>query len=123
MLHSRDRRIAESIRQSLTQVFQGEVQDPRLAPIVTITQVDVTKDLRHATVYYSQMPDDEESLDDMEALLEDSNGFLRSCVARDVNIKFAPSLSFRYDPGPKNFDRINRILKDVQPPKEEDEES
>ena len=110
MLHSRDRRVADSIRQTLSDLFQKDIQDPRLPPIVTFTHVEVAKDLRTAKVFYSHLPDDDRSLTNMEALLRDSAGFIRSRIAKEVNLKFTPTLHFRYDPSSANYQRINTVL-------------
>lgn len=122
MLHSRERRVAESIKHAISRAFQDEMSDPRLPKIVTVTDVVMSRDLRSAKVVYSQIPDDEDALNAMEDLLEDCAGFLRSCVARDVNTKFCPTLNFVYDPSAKRYQRINSILHQIKE-KEQDENS
>ena len=114
MLHSRDKRIEESIKQALSRIIQFEVKDPRVPPIFTVTRVEITKDLRHAKVHYSQMPDDEESLEGTEDFLEDSAGYLRSMIAREVNLKFTPELHFHYDPSQKHYHEIDAKLQDLR---------
>ena len=114
MLHSRDKRIEESIRQALAEAIQFQVSDPRVPTIFTITEVSVAKDLRNAKVYYSQMPDDDEALEMTKEFLRDSGGFLRSAVARAVNLKFTPVMHFSYDPSHKNYQRINTKLNEMK---------
>ncbi len=113
MLHSRDKRVGEAIKQAISRIFQQEISDPRLPQIVTIRHVEVTKDLRHAKVYYSQIPDDEEAMDKMEDLIEESYGFIRSLVADEVNIKFTPDLDFIFDPSEQDYQKINTVLQDI----------
>lgn len=114
MLHSRDKRIEESIKQALSQTIQFEMNDPRVPPIFTITKVTVSKDLRHAKVFYSQMPDEEEDLDETEEFLESCAGYLRHSVADHVNLKFTPELHFEYDPGHKNYQKISEKLNEIR---------
>ena len=114
MLHSRDRRIEEAIHQALSHIFQNEMNDPRLPEIFTITQVKITRDLKHAKAFYSQLPDDEEALARTRELLTDSAGYLRSCVAREVNLRFCPTLSFAHDASPGNYQRISSVLEELR---------
>ncbi len=113
MLHSRDKRLGEAIRQALSVLFQEEIRDPRLPELVTIRHVEVSKDLRSAKVYYSVMPDRDSDLDKMEAVLAKSAGFLRHRVAEEVNVKFAPELHFEYDDSERRYQRINQLLKEA----------
>ena len=114
MLHSRDRRIEESIKQALAHTIQFETNDPRVPPIFTITHVAVSKDMRHAKVFYSQFPDDDELLERTGEFLRDSAGFLRTRIAHQVNLKFTPELHFAYDPSHREYDRINAKLLEIQ---------
>jgi ribosome-binding factor A len=114
MLHSRDKRIEESIKKALSEAFLQELKDPRVPAIFTITRVTVSKDLSHARVYYSQLPDDDAALEQTEELLEDSAGFLRSFVAREVNLKFTPELVFHYDPSQREYQKLNTKLAELR---------
>ena len=110
MLHSRERRVGEQIKEVLAQVIMQDVQDPRRPKILTITDVTVAKDMRHAKVHYSQLPDDDEALARTEEMIADSIGFLRSRVAEEINLRITPDLHFAYDPSQKNYQRINTLL-------------
>ncbi|MCC5877478.1 MAG: 30S ribosome-binding factor RbfA [Candidatus Sumerlaeia bacterium] len=110
MSGNRHKRVGEEIRKYLSTILQSEVSDPRLPAIFTITDVVVTKDLRHAKVYFSQLPDNEDDLDKTVDFLDASIGFLRSRVAQELNMKFCPQLDFRYDESTSNFQSINKVL-------------
>jgi ribosome-binding factor A len=114
MLHSRTKRVEESIRQAVSLLFQQEVQDPRLPAIFTVSHVHVTKDLRQATIHYSQLPDDDEAVEATAEMIDDCRKYVRSRVAEMVNLKFAPDIHFRYSEGEKHFQRINTILKRLE---------
>lgn len=110
MTGNRPRRVAEEIKKSLARIIQQEVSDPRIPVIFTITDVVVTKDLREAKIFFSQIPDNEEDLDKTIEFLDASIGFLRSGVARDINLKFCPQFDFRYDESTSNYQAINQVL-------------
>ena len=114
MLHSRPQRVAAQIKETLSRTIQEDVHDPRKPPIFTITDVVVTKDLRQATVHFSQLPDDEKALNKTEKFLDASMGYLRSVVAKKVNLKFTPNLHFRYDPSAANYQQINSVLQKLR---------
>ncbi len=114
MLHSRDRRIEEAILQALSRAFQQELKDPRLPALFTITQVRISRDLKYAKAYYSQLPDAEADLAETAAMLKDCAGFLRSRVARQVNLKFCPELTFVHDAAPQRYQRISSVLEDLR---------
>ena len=72
----RQRRIAERIRESVASTLERKVKDPRLG-FVTVTDVRITGDLQHATVFYTVMGDEEEQKKTRRAL-ESSKGLIRS---------------------------------------------
>lgn len=114
MLHSRDKRIAGLLKESLARIFQQEISDPRMPQIFTVSEVAVSRDLRHAKVFFSQLPDDDESVERTGDLIASSAGFIRSQVARELNLRHCPALHFEYDPSMLNFQRINSILHKVR---------
>ncbi|MEO0238907.1 MAG: 30S ribosome-binding factor RbfA [candidate division WOR-3 bacterium] len=83
----RSERVAREIMKILQEAILLEVKDPRLSRL-TIVRVDVSGDLKLAKVYY------ESSVEDVEKGLESAKGFLRSVVARELNIRFTPELEF-----------------------------
>jgi ribosome-binding factor A len=130
MLHSRDKRVGEKVRQALAHIFQHEIKDPRVPQFVTITDVHMSRDLRNAKVYYSQIPDDEDSLEAMKDFLEASVGHLRSKLASEVKMKYIAQLTFHYDDSAVRFQKISTLLHKVKdedekrpkPPKVEDDQ-
>ncbi|HOK22584.1 MAG TPA: 30S ribosome-binding factor RbfA [Candidatus Hydrothermia bacterium] len=83
----RSERVAHEIMKILSEVILYEVKDPRLTGI-TILRVDISDDLKYAKVFY------ESNNNDVEEGLYSARGFLRSSVAKELNIKFAPELEF-----------------------------
>lgn len=113
-------RVAEAIRVEIA-TFLGEgAKDPRLVGMITVTGVDVTKDLRHAKVFVSVMGTDVERAATLEAL-EGMAGHLRSRLARVLSLRVAPSLSFKVDESVARAARIEELLAQVRDEKTDDE--
>ena len=90
----RQRRIAERIRESVASTLERKVKDPRLG-FVTVTDVRITGDLQHATVFYTVMGDSVDAEPDVaeaEAGLAKATGALRSLVGAGTGVRFTPTL-------------------------------
>ena len=95
--YSRTQRVADQIQRELAQLIQQEMKDPRLG-MVTVSAVDVTRDLAFADVYVSFLGvDDQKQIDESLEVLKRASGFLRSQLARAIKLRFTPQLRFRYD--------------------------
>jgi ribosome-binding factor A len=89
------------------------VDDPRLE-MVTVTEVVVDADLRHARVFYDSLQGEEGDPEVLEALAEARVG-LQAAIARQARIKRTPELDFRPDPAVRTGERVDRILREVAP--------
>ena len=95
--YSRTQRVADQIQRELAQLIQLEMKDPRLG-MVTVSAVDVTRDLAFADVFVSFLGiDDQKEIDESLEVLKRASGFLRSQLARTIKMRFTPQLRFRYD--------------------------
>jgi ribosome-binding factor A len=108
-------RVAEAIREEVTTFLAEDARDPRLVGLVTVTGVDVTRDLRHAKVYVSVMGSDEERRATMEGL-DSATGHLRSRIGRSLRLRVAPEITFRYDDSISRAARIDALLAEVRQP-------
>jgi ribosome-binding factor A len=104
----RQRKVSDLIHEELSQLLGRKVADPRLAG-VTVTAVEVTPDLQHATVFYSVIGEEAE-VKAAAAGLERASGFLRSAVAQAAQLRRAPQLSFRLDRSLAQGQRIEELL-------------
>ncbi len=107
-------RVGHSIQAALSEIFQFELNDPRLPGIFTVRHVKVSKDLRHADIFYSQLPDDDESMEATEDFLERSGGYIRHLLAEKLNMKFTPDLRFIFDESERDFQKINEKLHEIK---------
>ncbi|MFW2365676.1 MAG: 30S ribosome-binding factor RbfA [Desulforhopalus sp.] len=91
----RSARVAEAIRNELATLLIGKVRDPRLQTI-HFSRVEVSDDLSLARIYYTVLGDKKE-IRQAGAGLEKAKGFMRSHIARTLNLRFTPALQFNYD--------------------------
>jgi ribosome-binding factor A len=108
------------VNEVMLEVLAGELErmsDPRLE-LVTLTGVDVSRDLAHAKVYYSTLTatavDERESIpDDVATALHAAGSHLRGVVGRQMRIRQVPRLTFVLDPGIVSGQRIEDILREI----------
>lgn len=101
-------RIADRIRQELSEMLIREISDPRLQQIF-ITDVKIDKELAFADVYVSAIEGTSRSKDVL-AGLESASGFFRRTLASRVELRAFPRLRFHWDVTPENADHIEKIL-------------
>jgi len=89
-------RVAEQVHHELAELIRAEVKDPRVG-MVTVTGVELTPDYAYATVYFSVLPDDEQTEANTLAGLRRAAGFLRSQLGRRVRIHTTPEIRFEHD--------------------------
>jgi ribosome-binding factor A len=95
--YARTQRVADFLQRELAAIIQHEVRDPRVG-MVSITGVDVSRDMGHAKVYYTSMAANsaDEASESTEALNK-AAGFLRSQLSRDSSMRMVPQLRFYFD--------------------------
>jgi ribosome-binding factor A len=104
--YPRRARVNEIVREVLADEIE-RLSDPRLG-LVTVTGVDVSPDLRHATVYYSALT--AEHADDA---LRAAGPHLRAALGRQVRLKYLPELRFREDPAIAAGERVEEIIRNL----------
>ena len=106
-------RVAEAIRESVATFLTDSVKDPRVLGLVTVTGVDVTRDLRHAKIHVSVMGTDAEKAATMEGLASLA-GHLRYRLSRTISLRVAPELEFKYDASIAHAARIDSLLEQIR---------
>jgi len=106
----RPTRVAETIRGELSLLFLQKVKDQRLAG-VSITRVEVTPDMRTAFIYFSCLAEGE--LKTVEAGLASSRGFMRSYLAKILDLRHMPELLFKHDLSAVRQAEMDRILREI----------
>jgi ribosome-binding factor A len=108
----RVRRIADRIKVTVAEMLERRIKDPRLG-FVTVTDVRVSGDTQHASVFYTVFGSDDE-VAASSAALESAKGLIRSEVAKQLNIRHAPSLEFIHDALPENARHLEEVLAKVR---------
>jgi ribosome-binding factor A len=109
---TRLQRIADRIRQELSELLIREISDPRLKQIY-ITDVKVDKELAYADVFVSAVEGVSRSADVL-AGLESASGFIRRNLAARVELRAFPRLRFHWDMTPENADHIEKVLAELR---------
>lgn len=117
MAGERQARLADRIRVILAERLEKGLRDPRLG-FVTITDVRVTGDLQHASVFYTVLGSEEERVASAAALTS-ATGLLRKEVGGQLGVRLVPTLEFIPDALPENADHISDLLRQAR---ERDEE-
>ena len=106
-------RVAEAIREEVAGFLADGVKDPRVRGLVTVTGVDITRDLRHAKIFVSIMGSDAERDETLEGLSAVA-AHLRGRVGRALRLRVAPEIAFRSDPSIAHAARIETLLEEVR---------
>lgn len=105
-------RINEELKKEISQVINYELKNPDVTGMISVTKVKITPDLKYAKVYVSVL--NSKNLKKTLEGLKDSSGFIRSRVARTVNLRITPELVFEYDDSIEYGERIDSILKNLK---------
>ncbi len=108
---SRAKKIGQRIQEELAALLQKEAADPRLTK-VTVTDVDVDRELAFATVFVSSL-DGQDSKDDVLQALRRARGFLRTALAARIPLRTFPQFRFRWDATPARGERIEELLREI----------
>lgn len=110
--YNRAARLADRIRVLIAERLEKGLRDPRLG-FVTITDVRVTGDLQHASIFYTVLGSAEERADSAKALTS-ATGMLRSEIGRQLGVRLTPTLEFIPDAIPENADHIADLLREAR---------
>ena len=118
--YQRSDRVADIIRREVSDILFREVKDPRLS-FITITSVDLGKDLRNAKIYYTSLKEAEE-LEEIKKGLKKAVGFVQRKLGKRVHLRYLPQLSFVYDSSLKHGSHMDSIFRKINEELSEKEE-
>ena len=105
-------RINEELKKEISQIISFELKNPDATGLISITKVKITPDLKYAKVYVSIINSKNEEKT-MQALKQ-SAGFMRSLIAKRVNLRITPELVFEKDDSMEYGMKIDSILKELK---------
>jgi len=111
-------RINGEVQRVLAQIIRGEIKDPRIAPLTSVVAVEVAPDLKTCKAWISVLGGEDEVAETL-AGLQSAEGFIRSRLAREVNLRITPEIRFVMDQSiaygvsmSQKIDEVTKNLKD-----------
>jgi ribosome-binding factor A len=114
-------RVAEAIRKEVARFLSEEAKDPRIVAMVTVTAVEVPRDLKQAKIFVSLLGSEADRAATLEALAA-TTGYLRGRIGRALRLRVAPELTFKLDESVARAARIESLLAQVRDKKPDDGE-
>lgn len=105
---TRPERVQEAIRQEVSTIINNEIKDPRLG-FLTVTRVDLTKDMRYARVYFSVLGEDKAKYLALKGL-KSAKGYIKGRLGEKIKMRFMPEIEFRIDETLEKTQEVFRIL-------------
>lgn len=108
----RPHRLAEEIRREVTGMLQTDLNDPRICKLSSITDVEVSRDLRYAKIFVSVFGSEEEQSQTLLGL-QSASGFIRTELGKRIRLRFLPEISFALDPSIQRGIKLTHLISEV----------
>lgn len=105
-------RINSEVMREVSQIIRTELKDPRVSMMTSVTDVNVTTDLKYCTVYISVLGSEEESVKTLEGLRK-AGGFIRYELAHRLNLRNTPELKFAIDNSLEYGMKMDKLIDEV----------
>lgn len=105
-------RINEELKKELSSILAYELKNPNITGMLSVTKVKITPDFKYAKVYVSIL--NSKDVDKTMEGLKESAGFIRSRIAKEINLRITPELVFEVDDSLEYGARIDSILNDLK---------
>lgn len=109
--NNRMNKVDEELKKEISNIISLELKNPHLTGLISVSKVKTTPDLRYARVYVTMI--NEKSKKENLSILKQSSGYIRSAIAKKVNLRYTPELIFEFDESLEYGSRIDEILKDI----------
>jgi ribosome-binding factor A len=108
----RPHRLADEIKREVTGMIQTELNDPRICRLSTVTDVEVSRDLRYAKLFVSVYGSDQEQSQTLEGL-QSAGGFIRTELGKRIRLRLLPELTFCLDQSIQRGVRLTNLIRNV----------
>ena len=108
-MNSRKERIRKALIKEISDIILRHVKDPRIATVVSVTDIELSNDYTHAKVYISVFGSQQEKEDTFDAVL-DTASYIRSEVGRRVRLRHTPELEFKLDDSLERGSKITSLI-------------
>jgi ribosome-binding factor A len=109
---SRASRVGDLVLREIADLLMKKLKDPRVTGI-TLTGIDVSRDLRHARVYFSLIGDEKQVLQ-AQAGLDSAKGFIKREIGLRTELRHVPELMFKHDPSLETGSRMEKLLQKIK---------
>ena len=106
-------RTSKLIQREISALLEREVNDPRLCKLISVTEVTLSPDLKHAKIFVSTLSSEINNKQDILAGFNNAAGFLRRELASRLKLKHTPELSFHYDDSIERGARLIKIMGEI----------
>ena len=106
-------RIDEELKKEISNIINYELKNPNITGLISVTRAKITPDLKYAKVYVSIL--NSKNIKNTFANLKKSSGFIRSEIAKRINLRITPELIFVLDDSMEYGAKIDQILKEIMP--------
>ncbi|MBR6637609.1 MAG: 30S ribosome-binding factor RbfA [Lachnospiraceae bacterium] len=113
-------RINGEVQKELGNIIRGEIKDPRISPLTSVVAVEVAPDLKHCKAYISVLGDEEAQKNTVKGL-KSAEGFIRTKLARAINLRNTPEITFVLDQSIEYGVNMSRLIDEVNRDIERDE--
>lgn len=111
MAYPRVSRLNEEVKKHISNIIRNDLRTPGISPLTSVVAVDITRDLRYATVFISILGNNSEKENTIKAL-ERSAGYVRREVGKQIKVRYTPEILFKLDESiEKGIDMYNKITK------------
>ncbi|WP_293958376.1 30S ribosome-binding factor RbfA [uncultured Fusobacterium sp.] len=106
--------IEKEMARVISKVLMEEVKNPKVKGLVSVTNINVTEDLKFADVYFSVMGQENVNTDEVIEGLNQIKGFLRKRVAEEIEIRYIPEIRVKLDTSIEHAIKISKLLNDLK---------
>lgn len=110
-------RIDEELKKEISQIINYELQNPKITGLISVTRTKITPDFKYAKIYVSIL--NSKNIKDTLSNLKKSSGYIRTEIAKRINLRITPELIFVLDDSMEYGAKIDQILKDIMPKNED----
>lgn len=115
MAYPRVNRLNEEVKKIISDIIRNQLRNPAISSLTSVVAVDITRDLRYATVYISVLGNNSEKEETIKAL-EKSAGYVRREIGKQIKVRYTPEVIFKLDEsiekGIEMYNKISKITKD-----------
>ncbi len=114
MANNRPVKVADAVKREMGSLLLRDIKDSRIkSHLTSVTEVEVTNDLRHVTIFISVMGSDTDKADVMKGL-ESAKGYIRSEIGKRINLRFIPDIHLKLDDSLEKADKILSLMNKIK---------